>query len=617
MACVLLFLVAIGIAWVGVNKFLQRKRLPPGVKRLPGPMGLPYIGRVHDIPEKGSWLKFYEWSKTYGPIYQTKIFGTVHVWISSEQIAHDLLSRRAVIYSDRPMIPNLPDNRTSGDYLALLGKTDTWKRQRKLCNHLMHTSALASLHGYPSLERDRFLYMMWHAPEQYIEWVEQFTSRTVSRLSWGSAHPAQVLRHTTFGLLETISPSGALPNLISVLRHVPAAISPWKKKEAKRHALEAELFRANVGFVKDMVERDRAEPSFIRTFLETKKGVAESKGKRKEGEVDEAMRVVGLMAIAGALTIGSPIQSYLLAMCHYPEWQLKLQNEIDSVLGDGRCPQWEDREKLPTLRAVVKEVIRWRPPVPTGIPHAVEKDDVWNGYFIPAGATIHALEWSITRDETTYPDAETFNPGRWLDPSFPTFRAPLTQYPNLSGFSQFGFGRRTCQGIPIVEQDLFLAMGGLAWAFGIRKRRDRATGAEVPVHWNDYTPLLIAKPSRFEFDLVPRDEGKRARMREMYAASREMDDKEKGETSGYPFSEYPVDVEEKMVGGDEVESESDHDVLITVRDSSPEPGMMSYRDESSSCSDSDSLEFFGGEGMRNGWKRSVVEGDVPGAWRWA
>jgi hypothetical protein len=28
-----------------------------------------------------------------------------------------------------------------------------------------------------------------------------------------------------------------------------------------------------------------------------------------------------------------------------------------------------------------------------GIPHAIEADDVYNGYFIPAGATIHALEW--------------------------------------------------------------------------------------------------------------------------------------------------------------------------------------------------------------------------------
>lgn len=75
------------------------------------------------MPEETSWLKFYEWSKTYGPIYQMEIFGTVHVWISSERIAHDLLSKRNAIYSDRPLIPNLPDNRTSGDYLALLGRT--------------------------------------------------------------------------------------------------------------------------------------------------------------------------------------------------------------------------------------------------------------------------------------------------------------------------------------------------------------------------------------------------------------------------------------------------------------------------------------------------------------
>lgn len=54
-----------------------------------------------------------------------KIFGTIHVWISSERVAVDLLSKRSNIYSDRPMIPNLPNNRTSGEYLALLGRTGT------------------------------------------------------------------------------------------------------------------------------------------------------------------------------------------------------------------------------------------------------------------------------------------------------------------------------------------------------------------------------------------------------------------------------------------------------------------------------------------------------------
>jgi hypothetical protein len=130
-------------------KYLTRKSLPPGVRPLPGPKGkvlfrchffrnlltkipegLPFIGRVHDVPADSTWLKFWEWSQEYGPIYQMEIFGSQHVWISSEQIANDLLSKRGAIYSDRPLIPNLPDNRTSGDYLALLGRTGMLKPRR-------------------------------------------------------------------------------------------------------------------------------------------------------------------------------------------------------------------------------------------------------------------------------------------------------------------------------------------------------------------------------------------------------------------------------------------------------------------------------------------------------
>jgi hypothetical protein len=29
----------------------------------------------------------------------------------------------------------------------------------------------------------------------------------------------------------------------------------------------------------------------------------------------------------------------------------------------------------------------------SGIPHASTKDCVYKGYFIPAGSTIHAMEW--------------------------------------------------------------------------------------------------------------------------------------------------------------------------------------------------------------------------------
>jgi cytochrome P450 len=73
-----------------------------------------------------------------------------------------------------------------------------------------------------------------------------------------------------------------------------------------------------------------------------------------------------MMAIASTLTIGSPLQGYILAMCYHRKWQRKAREEIERVCG-GCCPEWEDRAELPTLRAIAKEVVRWRPPVPTGM----------------------------------------------------------------------------------------------------------------------------------------------------------------------------------------------------------------------------------------------------------
>jgi hypothetical protein len=51
-------------------------------------------------------------------------------------------------------------------------------------------------------------------------------------------------------------------------------------------------------------------------------------------------------------------------------------------------------------------------------------------------------------------------------------------------------------------------MSGMAWAFDIRKKRDEF-GKEIPVPWNKYTSLLIAKPDPFDFDLFVRSEERR------------------------------------------------------------------------------------------------------------
>lgn len=80
-------------------------------------------------------------------------------------------------------------------------------------------------------------------------------------------------------------------------------------------------------------------------------------------------------------------------MSLYPDVQRKAQVELDAVVGQGRLPQLADRDKLPYVTAVVREVLRWHTVAPLGVPHVSVSDDEYNGYFIPKGSIVLANVW--------------------------------------------------------------------------------------------------------------------------------------------------------------------------------------------------------------------------------
>ena len=60
--------------------------------------------------------------------------------------------------------------------------------------------------------------------------------------------------------------------------------------------------------------------------------------------------------------------AFMLAMALYPDVQRRAQAEIDRVIGRGCMPNFSARERLPYIEAMVKEVVRWRPIDPLGMP---------------------------------------------------------------------------------------------------------------------------------------------------------------------------------------------------------------------------------------------------------
>ena len=69
--------------------------------------------------------------------------------------------------------------------------------------------------------------------------------------------------------------------------------------------------------------------------------------------------------------------------------------ELDAVVGRDRLPTLADRDHLPYISAICREVLRWNPVTPTGAPRRSVDDDEYGGCLIPAGCTLIYNAWSV------------------------------------------------------------------------------------------------------------------------------------------------------------------------------------------------------------------------------
>ena len=75
-------------------------------------------------------------------------------------------------------------------------------------------------------------------------------------------------------------------------------------------------------------------------------------------------------------------------MITHPDIQRKAQEELDEVIGRDRLPDLEDKESLPYVNALYKEVLRWHPVSPLGVAHRTIADDEYQWMWIPKGSIV-------------------------------------------------------------------------------------------------------------------------------------------------------------------------------------------------------------------------------------
>lgn len=502
------------------GSFFGKSKVPEA--KFPGPKQYPIVGRVHDLPRFAMWRKFKEWADIHGPIYQTSMMGQKFIIISDENIAIDLLVKRGNSYAGRPQIQALINHKTGYVYSALMDRHDTWKYQRKWVHAAMQAAHKEHFYGHIEREVSRWLAMLLLEPDQFHPNTRELCGRIMSTLAWDDATQGAKNGHTAIETLTQMSVSGPIVNTMTPLWHLGDLIgnNPWRKYEVERER-KLKIWWTTLLRVakKRYLEGTLPEDTWTYRFFKQLQDKGNATLEQTDQEELETACMLGFQCLVGVVTISGPTQFFLMAMALNPDWQKKAQEEIDRVCGD-RQPTIADSPNLPTVRACLKETLRWRSGVPLGVPHQAEVDDEFRGVKITKGTIILACEWNINRDESRYPDPETYNPARFLDPKYPTYQEPLSRYPNFregAGMHTFGWGRRTCLGQTIVDDELFGSGAGVLWAFNMGLKTCPCDGKVVTFDDQATNSNVILEPLPFPMTIKPRSEARAKAVLENYS----------------------------------------------------------------------------------------------------
>ncbi|KAJ6049664.1 uncharacterized protein N7446_007009 [Penicillium canescens] len=169
----------------------------------------------------------------------------------------------------------------------------------------------------------------------------------------------------------------------------------------------------------------------------------------EENLVDQCMTFLG----AGHETTATALQWAVYALCKNPDVQTRLRDEVRAnlpSLNDETPITAAEIDNLPYLNAVCNEVLRFHPSVPATIRTAI-RDTSLAGKHIPKGTLFTISPQILNRMEEFWgPDADKFNPDRFMGPGKANTGGAVSNY----AFLTFLHGPRSCIGQGFAKAEL-------------------------------------------------------------------------------------------------------------------------------------------------------------------
>jgi cytochrome P450 len=232
------------------------------------------------------------------------------------------------------------------------------------------------------------------------------------------------------------------------------------RKRRRQHYADKEFIRRWVADVINTRRRNQT-PSAGSSILDTMLYRADPDSDAQLDD-DNIINQVLTLLVAGSETTANTVAFALHHLATNPDTAARARVEIDQFWPDRAYPDigFDDIAKLRYLRRVVDETLRLTPVVPGYYRQAKTATTIGDGrYQFDKGDWVFVLLDAAHRDHTWGPDADTFNPDRFLPEQQRTAGQRI--------YKPFGTGPRACIGRQFALHESLLTLAAVLHQFDL------------------------------------------------------------------------------------------------------------------------------------------------------
>uniref|UniRef100_A0A0E0BZD0 Cytochrome P450 n=1 Tax=Oryza meridionalis TaxID=40149 RepID=A0A0E0BZD0_9ORYZ len=404
----------------------MRRRLPPSP-----PWGLPLLGHLHllgALPHRA----LRSLAAAHGPVLLLRLGRVPVVVVSSAAAAEEVMRARDVAFASRPRVAMAERLLYGGRDVAFAPYGEYWRQARRICVvHLLSARRVLSFRRVREEEAAALVARVRAAggAVDLVEHLTAYSNTVVSRAVFGD--------ESARGLYGDVDRGRVLRKLfddfVELLGQEPMGeLLPWLGWVDALNGMEVKVqrtFEALDGILEKVIDDHRRRRREVgrqmddggggdhRDFVDVLLDVNETDMDAgvQLGTI-EIKAIIPDMFAAGTDTTTTVIEWAMAELITHSDATRNAQDEIKAVVGITSHITEDHLDRLPYLKAVLKETLRLHLPLPLLVPHEPSSDTMILGYSIPARTRIVINAWTIGRDQATWGEhAEEFIPERFLE----------------------------------------------------------------------------------------------------------------------------------------------------------------------------------------------------------